>query len=73
MVQHDCGGTLWMEKVQTCRAVLSECLDLQGNVLLGQSELEMIKGEWSPAGEMRHTDKMYPMMGNHAMAPRGNV
>lgn len=50
-----------------------QCLDLQGNVLLGQSELEMIKGEWSPAGEMRHTDKMYPMMGNHAMAPRGNV
>lgn len=45
MVQHDCGGTLWMEKVQTCRAVLSECSDLQGNVLLGQSDLEMIKGE----------------------------
>lgn len=53
MVQPDCGGNAaCMESVQTCRAVLSECFGLQGNVLLEQSEVEMINGGKSPAAEM---------------------
>lgn len=34
-------------------------------------ELEGMKGGKAPAGEMCHNDKMVPMMGSDAMAPRG--
>lgn len=35
-------------------------------------KLERMRGGKAPAGEMWHNDKMVPMMGNHAMAPKGD-
>lgn len=38
--QLDCGGTVCMERVEGCRAVLSVCFGLQGNMQLEQLQSE---------------------------------
>ena len=52
----DCGRAVCMERVESCRLVLSECLGLQWNMQLDRLQTERkperMKGEKAPAGEM---------------------